>query len=102
MKLKKRRSNFTPEEKLAILSERLLEGVTVTELCESHDIQPSQYYNWQKQLFLNGALVFRNNQDSQTKSLEDENARLRSKITEKDEVIAEVIQEYVKLKKDLF
>ncbi|MEX0686524.1 MAG: transposase [Balneolales bacterium] len=101
MNLKKRRTNFTPEEKVTILSERLLEGVAVNDLCELHNIQPSQYYHWQKQLFMNGTIVFRNNHNSKTKSLEQENARLRSKIAEKDEVIAEVIQEYVKLKKDL-
>lgn len=101
MKVQKRRSNFTPEEKVTILRKRLVEGNTVGELCENFGIQPSQYYNWQKQLFGNGTLVFQNNHDSQTRTLEQENTRLRAKIIEKDEVIAEVIQEYVKLKKDL-
>lgn len=101
MKVQKRRSNFTPEEKLTILRKRLLDGVAVSELCDEYNIQPSQYYHWQKQLFMNGEIAFQHNNDSQSRSLENENSRLRAKIVEKDEVIAEVIQEYVKLKKDL-
>lgn len=101
MKIQKRRSNFTPEEKVAILQERLIEGISLNELCDEHSIQPSQYYHWQKQLFINGTLVFKSGNNSQTKTLEQENARLRAKIIEKDEVIAEVIQEYVKLKKEI-
>ncbi|MEX0929439.1 MAG: transposase [Balneolales bacterium] len=100
MKLQKRRSNFTPDEKIAILRERLINGVSVSIICDTYSIQPSQYYTWQKQLFINGTIVFQNNGDSQTRSLEQENTRLRAKIIEKDEVIAEVIQEYVKLKRD--
>ncbi|MEX2404188.1 MAG: transposase, partial [Balneolales bacterium] len=92
---------FTPEEKVTIIRKRLIDGMAVSELCDEHNIQPSQYYHWQKQLFMNGKIAFQNGNDSQNRSLEQENSRLRAKIVEKDEVIAEVIQEYVKLKKDL-
>lgn len=86
---------------MAILRERLINGVSVNDLCDTYSIQPSQYYSWQKQLFINGTLVFQTNGNSHKRSLEQENARLRAKIVEKDEVIAEVIQEYVKLKREV-
>ncbi|MEX0778261.1 MAG: transposase [Balneolales bacterium] len=100
MKIQKRRSNFTPKEKVNILHEKLVNGISINKLCDEHNIQPSQFYHWQKQLFTNGTNAFRNSTDNQTRTLEQENIRLRAKIVEKDEVIAEVIQEYVKLKKD--
>jgi transposase-like protein len=51
------RRNFTPEQKLAILRAHLLEGAPVSDLCDQHKIQPTQYYTWQKSFFENGAVA---------------------------------------------
>jgi len=54
----KKRNQFSPNQKIAILREHLLEKVAVSDVCEKHSIQPSLFYRWQKNLFENGAPVF--------------------------------------------
>lgn len=94
-----RRVNFQPREKVAIVRQHLLEGVPISKLCDEHGIRPTQFYLWQKQLFEHGATAFQNQADSRQKELERDNARLRAQLAGKDEVIAEVTAEFVKLKK---
>ena len=61
-----KRRKFTAGEKVAILRAHLLDQVAVSELCEKHGLQPTQFYQWQKQFFENGDAVFerRPGQDS--------------------------------------
>jgi len=56
--MKKVRKQFGPAEKLSILREHLLDGVTVSEVCSRRGIKPSMFYRWQKQLFENGEAAF--------------------------------------------
>jgi transposase len=53
-----KRRNFTPEQKIAIVREHLLEGVPVSELIDKYQIHAVQYYQWQKRLFEEGGSVF--------------------------------------------
>ena len=50
------RRKFTPQEKVAILRQHLLEGKPVSDDCDSHGLKPSLFYRWQKEFFENGAL----------------------------------------------
>ena len=56
--MSKKRKQFNPEEKIAIIRKHLLEGVVVSELCEENNLQPSVFYRWQKMLFEQGSQVF--------------------------------------------
>ena len=47
----RKRERYTGKEKLAILRKHLLEGAMVSEICDEHDLQPTVFYRWQKQLF---------------------------------------------------
>jgi len=96
---RKRRPNIRPEKKLSILREVLLDHDPVSDVCERHDIQPSQFYTWQKQLFENGAAVFTREADRERRRLEREMAALRRRLAKKDEVIAAISEEHVALKK---
>jgi len=49
------RRHFSGEEKVKILRLHLLEGKAVSELCEQHKINPSQFYQWQWTFFENGS-----------------------------------------------
>lgn len=98
------RKFLTPEQKVAIIREHLLEKVPVSELCEKHGISPVNFYNWQRQLFEQGAVAFerktnaaneRRQNDAQQKKIE----QLETKIQQKNEVIAELLEEHVQLKK---
>ncbi len=94
-----RRANYKVQEKMAILREVLIERRVVSEVCERHQLQPSQFYTWQKQLFENGALAFGRDAASEQTRADREIAALKARLAIKDEVIADISQEYVQLKK---
>jgi transposase-like protein len=94
------RRHFTPQQKLTIVKAHLVDGVPISDLCDRHHIQPAQFYLWQKQLFENGATVFeRKTKISGPTPAERQVEALRAKLVTKNEVIAELIQENVSLKK---
>ena len=54
----KQRRSFSAEQKVAIVKRHLVEGVPISDLCDEYQILPTQVYQWQKQLFENGAVAF--------------------------------------------
>ena len=98
---RKRRRNFTAEEKVSILREALVDRAAVSEVCESHGIQPSQFYTWQKELFENGAAAFSNKRGPKVDRSSEKIDALQVKIQSKNEVLAELMEEHVALKKSL-
>jgi transposase len=99
--VKKTRKHYTGDEKVAILRRHLLEKEPISKLCDELGLQPTVFYRWQKEFFENGAVAF------QTKARPDHQAEkeriefLEKKIQRKDEVLAELMGEYVSLKKEL-
>jgi transposase-like protein len=98
----KLRRKFTGAEKVAILREHLIEKVPISQVCEKHGLQPTVFYQWQKKLFEEGAVVLERIRGS-SPGFEASDARrieaLESKLGEKNEVLAELMGEYVALKK---
>ena len=97
----KKRRQYTGEEKMAILRKHLLEGVPVSDVCDEYRLQPTVFYRWQKQLFEQGAEVFRRSNDTETKNLRRQVQQLEEKLSKKNEVLGELMEEYVELKKEL-
>ena len=97
----RKRKQYTGEEKLAILRKHLLEGVAISDICDEHGLQPTVFYRWQKQLFEEGAVVFRRSNDTEAKKLQRQVTQLEEKLVRKNEVLGELLEEYVALKKDL-
>lgn len=93
-----KRRKHTPQSKVAILKAHLVDGKPVSELCEQHGLHPTLFYRWQKDFFENGSAAFEKNGRSQ---IERENSELKQKLAKKDNVIAELMEEYVVLKKEL-
>ena len=56
--MEKTRRQFTPQQKVAILREHLVEHVPVSDLCDKHKLHPTLFYQWQKAFFENGAAAF--------------------------------------------
>lgn len=101
-----KRKFLTPDQKIAILREHLIEKVPVSDLCDKHDISAVNFYNWQKQLFEHGASCFERkanaaNQRRQDDAVDRKLQQLEAKMQAKNEVIAELLQEHVQLKKEL-
>ena len=99
--MRKARKNYTPTEKVAILRRHLIEHVAVSDLCDEHKLSPTLFYLWQKQFFENGAAAFeRKNASGESQHLRTI-AALREKLQRKNEVVAELMEEHIQLKKGL-
>jgi transposase len=99
--MRKPRKNYTPSEKVAILRRHLLDRVPVSDLCDEHQLSPTLFYLWQKQFFENGLAAFeRKNASPQSQHLRTI-AALREKLQRKNEVVAELMEEHIQLKKEL-
>lgn len=96
---RRRRSNFSADEKVHIVREHLVESVAVSTLCEEYGLQPSQYYKWQKQPFENGSAALARRKEPETARLEREVKRLEKSLAEREEAISERASEYIALRK---
>jgi transposase len=98
------RRHFTPEQKVGILREHLLDKTPISEVCDRHQIAVNQFYLWQKEFFENGYRAFASNGRRQRR-VEDARQQkieaLEAKLQRKDGVIAELMEEHVELKKNL-
>ena len=99
--MRKPRKHYAAVEKVAILRRHLIERIPVSDLCDQYHIQPSMFYNWQKQFFENGAAAFEQTRSAPEKHQERKIAALQDKLQRKNEVVAELLEEHVKLKKVL-
>jgi transposase len=98
------RRRFTAQQKVAILKEHLVEKVPVSQVCDKHGINPTGFYRWQKEFFENGAAAFEGRSsktDGRARQLEERVEKLTARIARKDEVLAEVMEEAMRLKKSL-
>ena len=101
-----KRKHLTPEQKVSIVRRHLLEQVPVSDLCDEYGIHATQYYTWQKQLFEQGSVAFERktnkaNQKRQQNAQAMKIEQLEGKIQKKNEVVAELLEEHVQLKKEL-
>ena len=97
-----KRKNYTPEEKVAILRRHLLEKIPVSDLCDELGLNPTVFYGWQKQFFENGAAAFQRKEKKNSPTPEARRLeKLEAKLVQKNEVLAELMQEHVQLKKEL-
>jgi transposase-like protein len=99
--MRKKRHNYTPEEKVVILKRHLVDHVAVSDLCDEYQLQPTVFYGWQKQFFENGALTFVRETDHQKRIEEKRIQQLEDKLRRKHEVLSELMEEHIQLKKDL-
>jgi len=99
--MKKERKHYSPEEKVSILRRHLIDKVPVSTLCEELELRPTVFYHWLKHFFENGAAAFQHQHDSSRKGERERIAALERKLRTKDEVLAELMEEHVALKKSL-
>ena len=92
---------LTGKEKVAILRRHLLEKEAISKLCDELGLQPTVFYRWQKEFFENGAAAFQGKGGTDQEAEKERIEFLEKKIQRKDEVLAELMGEYVALKKEL-
>lgn len=103
--MKTDRRKFSAQQKVQILRQHLVEKVPISEVCDQNGIQPTQFYQWQKVFFENGAAAFEKSPNKRNgirnNKLEQKVSHLEAKLSHKDEVIAEIMADHIRLKKIL-
>ena len=98
----RKRKNYTVQEKVSILRKHLLEGMSVSDVCEEHGLNPTVFYRWQKMLFENAEAAFEPPKGKkQQRHEERKQAAIERKLQKRDEVLAELMAEHIALKKSL-
>ena len=95
------RKKFSSQEKVALLKQHLVEKKSIAELCEPSGLQPSVFYRWQQEFFENGASAFDRKPDHPDARLARKVGELEVKLARKNEVLSELMEEHVALKKSL-
>jgi len=99
--MSKRRKKYQPEDKVAILKRHLVDKIPVSDLCDQHGFSPTVFYRWQKQFFENGKSAFISKRNSKEIRQERRIQELEQKLTSKNEVVSELMEAHIKLKKNL-
>src|SRR6478609_1137033 len=100
-----KRKRLPPEAKATIVRRHLADKVPISDLCDEYGVQPTSIYGWLRQVYDNLGLALevpgRQAQaaSSREQALTRENESLKSKLVQKDTVIAELSTEYIALKK---
>ena len=95
------RRRLTPEQKIAILKAHLVDKKPISDLCNQHGLQPSQFYRWQQEFFERGSVIFESRGEKPSTALERKVTALEEKLARKDSVLAELMEEHMALKKSL-
>ena len=95
------RRYFTAEQKSQIVRRRLSGKEAVSDLADEFGVQPSQIHIWVKQVLDQAEKAFERSSSPRRKeqAKEAKIAQLEEKLSTKNEVIAELMEENVKAKK---
>ena len=99
--MRNERKHYSPKEKVAIQCRHLINKIPVSTRCDEHHLHPTVFYRWLKQFFEKGAAAFgpAPRSDKQVEARQQRIAFLETKLKKKDEVLAELMEEHVALKK---
>ncbi len=99
--MSKPRRYFTSEKKAQIVRRHLADKVAVSDLADEFGVQPSQVHTWVKQVLDQAEKAFDRlgSPRGKEKAKAAKIAQLEEKLTTKNEVIAELMEENVKAKK---
>lgn len=97
---KRKRRNFSSEEKVKLIRQHLIDKKPVSEICNDNNLNPNTFYRWQTEFFERGHLAFETNKRADN-SDKRKIGKLEEKLQHRDGVIAEIISETIALKKSL-
>ena len=105
---KRKRRNHSNKDKATILRKHLVEKVPVSDLADEYKIPPSVFYGWQKLLVDNLEVAMealsgkhKRQVNTRERELEKKVAALEARLARKNDVIAEISEEHITLKKEL-
>jgi transposase len=98
------RRHVTPDQKAQIVRRHLSGKEPVSNLADEFGLQPSQIHNWVKQVLDQAEKAFQHGpgRPPRVEQVKDRTIEhLQAKLVQKNEVIAELMEDHVKLKKEL-
>ena len=110
MPTKPKRRRFTADQKAAAVRRHLADKVPVSDICDELKIQPSVFYDWQRQVFegldgffeqARGGKRAQAARDRELERRDERIATLEGKLARKDEIIADISEVHLNLKKSL-
>lgn len=100
--MSQKRRSFTPADKAAAVRKHLVDKVPVSQIAEQMKVQPTLIHNWVNAVLTQAERAFESPRGP--KAVEDKRDRqisqLREKLLTKNEVIAELMEENIKSKKE--
>ena len=99
--MSKKRKYHSAQEKVSILRRHFVEKISVSDLCDEYGIHPTLFYKWQQIFFERGAAAFESKKDPLEKQMAKKVSSLETKLTQKNEVLSELLEEHILLKKSL-
>ena len=97
----KKKKRYTAEQKVIILKRHLVDRVAVSDLCDEYHISPTIFYRWQKQFFEKGAVALESKHKSKEAKKDRHIKELTQKLQNKNEVVSELMEAHLRLKKSL-
>ena len=100
----RQKKRWKPDEITTILRRVLIGREDISKVCEEAGCCPSQVYRWQKTLLDQGAMVFERSNgsiDKRVKAADAKAAKLEAKLGRKAEVLSELMEEHIRLRKSL-
>lgn len=100
--MSRKRRSFTPADKAAAVRKHLVDKVPVSQIAEQLKVQPTLIHNWINAVLVQAERAFEPPRGA--KPVEDKRDRqisqLREKLVTKNEVIAELMEENIRSKKE--
>jgi transposase-like protein len=103
MSEKRNRRHFSAQQKAEVVRRHVVEKEQVSDLADELGVQPTQIHTWVKQVMDQAERAFersatnRRAEDARTRRIE----QLEAKLAKKNEVVAELMEAHVQLKKEL-
>jgi transposase-like protein len=97
----KKKKRYSAEQKVIILKRHLVDRIAVSDLCDEYYISPTIFYRWQKQFFEKGAIALETNYKNKEAKKDRHIKELTQKIQNKNEVVSELMEAHLRLKKSL-
>ena len=105
MKRDRNRRSFMPLQKAEVVRRHLMGKEAVSDLAEEIDVQPGLIHGWVKLVLDQAEKAFERGAARSTQRVEGAKdqkiARLEEKLVKKNEVVAELMEAHVQLKKEL-
>jgi transposase len=100
------RRHFTAQQKAEVVRRHLADKIPVSTLADELKVQPTLVHLWVKHVLDHAAAVFESTRgaagDRRAEEAKDQQiAQLREKLIKKNEVVAELMEAHVQLKKEL-